>query len=309
MSKITALLATARIANLPSVVCNVFTGMVMGSIAWGGSLTWDVKTIALIVAGCFLYIAGNFLNDWYDAEWDRKHRPERAIPQGLFPQSAYLLTSLTLALAGLVITAMLSAALMTVYVSIGLLVWCYTLSHKRSSYAIWIMGGCRAGLYVLGFVALAHGGNEVSGSALVPALGLLSYIAGISLLARYETRSHKLGRKVKMAAAALLLLPLLTHTYSLLFTALSSGAWLAIIAGLPFLIWTSMVIFQTITVAKKVSRLLAGIVLVDSVYLLGLLIIFFPQSGIPSETEISWMLVPGIAFFSALLLQKIAPAT
>src|SRR5688572_26910916 len=72
----------ARAGNFPSVASNVLAALVLASphrIGWppGGLLA------LAIVAGCLVYAGGATFNDVFDAEFDRRHRPHRAIPRGL----------------------------------------------------------------------------------------------------------------------------------------------------------------------------------------------------------------------------------
>ena len=315
--KIKAILATARIANLPSVVCNVFTGMLLVT---GDDRVpdWNTPTIPVTFAAVFLYIAGNFLNDWHDVAWDEKNRPERAIPSGLFSRGLYLFIACALLLLGLSLSVYVSKTTAIVFLAIAILVYFYTVLHKKQSYSIWIMGACRAGLYLLGFatmLALARnkGSSERSDFMAItaviialPMLGLLAYIAGISLLARYETRGSDLSHKSNSFAAMLLLLPALTHSCLLSLLAVFFGNYgqilLCVVAIMPFVIWTSLTVFRKYSVSTKVSRLLAGIPLVDSVCLISL---FFVMGLHPIYS----IVLPFTCFLSALLLQKIAPAT
>lgn len=316
--KIKALLATARIANVPSVVCNVFLGMMLctGDDRLPG---WNAPTIPVTFAAVFLYLAGNFLNDWHDVAWDEKNRPERAIPSGLFPRELYLFIASALLLLGLSLSVYVSKTTAIIFLAIAILVYLYTVLHKKRSYSIWIMGSCRAGLYLLGFATmLALSSNKVSSERwdfmainaviiTLPMLGLLSYIAGISLLARYETQSSNLSHQSNSFAAMLLLLPALTHSCLL---SLLAGYYyrnygqilLCLVAMIPFVIWSSLTIFRKYSLTTKVSRLLAGISLVDSVCLISL---FFVMDLHPVYS----LVLPFTCFLSALLLQKIAPAT
>jgi uncharacterized membrane protein len=84
---------------------------------------------------------------------------------------------------------------------------------------------------------------------------------------------------------------------------LSSGKFVA--AGIiPFLLYTLWVIYSKSSVSKKVGRLLAGISLADSVFLFCLILLI---QGFQDTFFIA--LIPIVCFLSALLLQKIAPAT
>ncbi len=325
-SRFIALLATARIANVPSVVVNVLTGMLLTSTFFDVDTPhWNQQTIFPIIAACCLYVAGNFLNDWYDVAWDQEHRPERAIPSGLFPREWYLMIAIALILGGGALSWWVSRTVFFTFAMILSLVIAYTLLHKRQAFSIWIMGACRAGLYALGLGAMSSGfrmlrdlltswhgwqGLAIAGLMVLPLLGMLTYIAGISLLARFESRPGQLG-STKWLAALLLLLPLFTHIapwvggHYLGFPL--SRTWVGVFGMVPFLCWTLWVIGVKATVGQKVARLLAGIVWVDSVYLLSMGLAVFMMTG---EDASLWLhLGPLIAFPIALLLQKIAPAT
>jgi 4-hydroxybenzoate polyprenyltransferase len=323
-AKIRALLATARIANVPSVICNVLTGMLL---VWQVSFynpDLDSKILLTLLAGCALYVSGNFLNDWFDARWDGEHRPERAIPSGLFQRSHYLTIAIVLSTQGALMAWAVNHTVLLVYAVIAALVLSYTLVHKRHAFSIWIMGACRAGLYAMGIAAMSPNfrvirdfidhwqdwqGVAIITVLLVPLVGMLCYIAGISLLARYESRPN-LQAGTKLIAAILLLAPLLTHSCS---WATSHAFGIAITNSLigfwglvPFTAWTLYTIFFKASVAQKVGRLLAGIALVDSVYWLSTGLESHQFYGVPS---LHFLVIPLFAFLAALLLQKIAPAT
>jgi hypothetical protein len=212
----------------------------------------------------------------------------------------------------------------SVYGVIALLVVCYTLVHKKQAYSIWIMGACRAGLYAMGIAAMSSGFSAVRdflihwqewqglllcALLLVPLAGMLTYIAGISLLARYESRAME-DRAPKLIAAFLLLMPLLTHAClwgaSHSFGAALTHSWVGVIGLIPFALWTLSIIFVKKSVAVKVGRLLAGIALVDSVYWWCSGLELYQFFGVPSLT---FLAIPLLAFLASLLLQKIAPAT
>ena len=320
MKKILALLATSRIANVPSVVSNVFTGMILGILHHDRHPFYHSATLPTFLVACCLYVAGNFLNDWHDVEWDRMHRPERAIPSALFPRWFYLLVSLVLFSTAVAIALSLSKTVLFVALGIAVLVIAYTLLHKKTTASIWLMGACRAGLYLLGWAAMDAGFRSFhfhtycamwwrhllshAEFLVFPMTGLCCYIAGISLLARFESRPDA-PANVKMIATILLLSPCLTHTCLWVSSALSIGEipW-ALFAALPFFLWTMMAIRKKMALPRKVSHLLAGIALVDSVFLFGYMVI---DSSFLSHPAV--YLIPILAWAAALLLQKLAPAT
>lgn len=325
LKRIRALLATARIANVPSVVCNVLTGWVIGYILTkinDISAKMVMPIWLLAITGCVLYIGGNFLNDWKDAEWDKKHRPERALPSGKFSSKTYLGIAVTLILSGFVCLLSYNFAMSVVYALITVLVICYTILHKKYRFSIWLMGACRGGLYALGMASwdntfvldyYRHDGAYLLLNLLIyfPIVGMITYIAGISLLARYES-SGMIHGSSKLIGSLLLLFPILTHAcvWVLLDYLLENSRYLLVIFGAAiFSIWTIILILKKYSISQKVSHLLAGIALVDSVFIwsgsicLGNMIThIYPINDLQ-------LLFPLIAFLLALLLQKIAPAT
>ena len=71
------LLVLGRVSALPTVWSHCLAGWLLGG---GGAL---VPLPLLLLGASCLYIAGMFLNDAFDAEFDRLHRKERPIPAGL----------------------------------------------------------------------------------------------------------------------------------------------------------------------------------------------------------------------------------
>ena len=322
---IRALLATARVANVPSVIVNVLTGMLM--IHWWteASMSPEPRVVIGIVSACLLYISGNFLNDWYDREWDREHRPERAIPSGLIHPRSYLVTAMVMMAIGAIMAWWIHTSVLAVYLVIGILVVSYTLCHKRHTWSIWLMGGCRAGLYLMGMMILSPNLRVLSllsqaaenpwancvmvACVMMPMVGMTCYISGISLLARYESRAV-LQPMVKWCAMALLLMPLATHATFFFLVLMTMGwencekmAWWGL---LPFLFWTVRAVWQSCAVSGKVGRLLAGIVLVDGVYWWTSAITLHVVMG---GGQATFSMIPLVALAAALLLQKVAPAT
>jgi 4-hydroxybenzoate polyprenyltransferase len=321
--KLHALLATSRIANVPSVVSNVWLGVAVAALsgAWSSFENPWSAAVRLALAGILLYVAGNFLNDWMDREWDAKHRPERALPRALFPPSLYLTVASVCSALGLVLAATTRLAAGTVALGIIVAVIIYTIWHKRSPLSVIAMGICRALLPVMG----AAGFSAASGTAaqlptgqlfeiesrspglilaVVCALGLFAHIAGLSLSARSESqatppaaisRTGKILFGVALAAASYV-------------GWLESGAWtLALVGGLPYAIWISLSLsLWRKPVPVHVSRLLAGIPLVDWAVLLPITMAL----GIASDAfALACFGIPPLAFILALLLQRLAPAT
>jgi UbiA prenyltransferase family len=300
--KITALLATARLANVPSVICNVWLGVAVGG--WGSlAIPWT-HAVYLAAAGVMLYGGGNFLNDWMDRDWDARQRPERALPRGVFAARGYLGAAVCLLAAG-VGTAWVAQP-RSGWVAGGIVGWIliYTVWHKRSAWAVVAMGLCRALLPVMGFLALQPHVDMIWPVA----AALFFYIMGLSLSARYESLSEP-PRWVAVMARGLLLLAAVLVAWGNRGLALDRMA--SIWGTLPYLVWTSFCLkFRRRPLSRLVSGLLAGIPLVDAMVLLPLGVTCMNASSDGALTPVVvCFLMPALAFFSALLLQRLAPAT
>lgn len=304
--KVHALLASTRIANVPSVVSNVWLGAAMG-VMWSGGAAASLPWLAigrLAFTGTLLYIAGNFLNDWMDRDWDAEHRPERALPRGLFPPGLYLGLAVCFGMVGSLLG--FSVNLRSGWSGIGIvcLIILYTLFHKRSSWTVIPMGLCRGMLPVMGFLAFYPYANVVwpVGCA------LFCYVMGLSLSARYEAMSQP-PRRVAVMARCLLLATVIFVAWG------NKGIYLGglpiVMAALPYLMWTSFTLrFRNKPVSKLVSSLLAGIPLVDWMLLLPLGMTL-ARRDTPESLVFAGLCfaVPPVAFLLSLILQRLAPAT
>jgi heme O synthase-like polyprenyltransferase len=333
--KIHALLSTARVANIPSVVSNVWLGVAVASYLGGWcsfSEPWAAAA-RLALAGVLLYISGNFLNDWADRAWDLKNRPERALPRGLFPPGLYLGVAAVCAAGGIFLSAVTSLASAAVAVGILGMVAIYTYWHKRSPWAVVAMGLCRALLPVMGavgFSAVFLGQGDWPGLQLttgqlfeiragcpfIPpysgmvgacALGLFCHIAGLSLSARYEAMPHT-PTHISSLARILFITAVGVISYATYQWHVDS-VWFVVAGLLPYGLWTflSLSLWRK-PVSRHVSRLLAGIPLIDWMALLPLSLPSLAVAGMPPFTA-ACLLIPPLAFVSALVLQRLAPAT
>ena len=296
-----ALLSTARVANVPSMVSNLGVGVFLGSMAGGGAFSWPWL---LTLAAILFYVAGNFANDWADREWDRIHRPERGLPSGLFSEKSYLALTVVLFAIGLVISALHGWLAFLVAAVLVFLILLYTKVHKSAVWSVVPMGLCRACLPVLGYVAMGRG---ISGTVMFPAAALLLYIIGLSLSARWEARGD-LPAEQKWQARGLLAGAGLTA--ALLPLLVSPGAgWIGLV---PFGIWLALCVtkFQS-PVPAHVSALLAGIPLVDWIILLPMALSWVHLKRVESSEPmfIAAILLPPLAFFTGRFLQRLAPAT
>jgi 4-hydroxybenzoate polyprenyltransferase len=334
MSRLRALLATLRIANAPSVVSNVWLGYMMGDLLWGDMIfgflegaefPWH-RPVLLSLAGILLYFSGNLANDWFDRAWDKERRPERALPSGLFPPTAYLVSSWVLAGSGSAIAFLVEPACGACVLAIVALIAIYTRYHKQAIWSVLPMGLCRAGLYFLGafafwsempvfhpFANSASAFNTLKQLAILLTLatGLVSYIAGLSLSARYEGMDDA-PQGPRVISKALLILPLLAM--SCWFMGISP--LLGVIGMLPLALWLALCFTRfRRPIPRYVSALLAGIPLVDFIAACPVALaipfgLFGARPAIFAFPHLmALLLIPLIAFVLGRLLQKVAPAT
>jgi hypothetical protein len=299
--KLYALLATARIANVPSVVSNLGVGVLLGSLDAGGDFSWPW---GLMIAAVLFYVAGNFLNDWADREWDIEYRPERALPRRLFWPHEYLNFACVGIAVGMILAAIHGWGAVIVSAALVSFIWLYTKVHKQAAWAVIPMGMCRACLPVLGYVA-ARGG--IAGPVFFPAVGLFVYIVALSLSARWESRAEvpiekkQLSRGMLIAAGVVpALLPLMV---------MPGAGWVGMVA---FFLWLGLCLTKySSPVPGHVSALLAGIPLVDWVTLFPMALIWMRLERVEAFDPMFSIAVflPPLAFICGRLLQRVAPAT
>jgi hypothetical protein len=315
-----ALAATARIANMPSVACNLWLGIALGSLATGAPADGQFwRQAALLgVSGASLYLAGNFFNDWADRGWDARHRPERALPQGVFTPGCYLSVALLCCLLGLAAAAATRGTCLIGALCITMCIASYTRFHKRTAWAVIPLGLCRALLPGLGFIGvLAMGIPQVGPpphptgaptlAVMAAACGLFCHIVGLSLSARNESLDGPPERA--MSVVRLWFLAAAAWVFCASCLCLSLPLVTCVLGLLPYGLWVlfSLTVFRR-PASAHVASLLAGIPLVDWGVLLPL-----SQArnahGLPEVLTAICLLLPPLAFLLGRLLQRLAPAT
>jgi len=299
--KLYALLATARIANVPSVVSNLGVGVLLGSLGTGGDFSWPW---ALTLAAVLFYVSGNFLNDWADREWDNVNRPERALPRGLFGPHHYLGFACAGIAVGMILAAIYGWRAVIVSAALVGFIVLYTKVHKQAAWSVIPMGLCRACLPALGYVGVRGG---IGGSMLFPAAALLLYIIALSLSARWESKAEvpegkKLLSRMLLLAAGVVaaLLPMMV---------MPLVGWIGMVA---FFMWMLLCVTKYRSpVPAHVSALLAGIPLVDWVTLLPMVLIWMHLERVEAFDPMFSIAVflPPAAFLLGRVLQRVAPAT
>lgn len=312
-AKASALAASARISNLPSVWSNTLAG---GILAFAYSdRSWDMGVCGLLLVlmslGVCFYAGGNVLNDWKDWRWDQVHRPERALPSGMFQPGFYLGLAWLLMIAGLCLAAWCGWLCLGVAVVLWVMILGYTWLHKKTGWAVLWMGGCRACLPCLGYVAVTGAWPRLDGSALALAamtLALFLHVVGLSLWAREESKSAGSGTSISRKTVWMFPLAALLMGASVLNLGGGVG-WLRVtVAAIPYLGWVmSSLSEERGSIGERVSRLLSAIPLLDGIALFSL-----GMSGLGGSGDVLvWLALgfPVLSFFSALKLQQWSPAT
>ena len=183
-----AWLELGRASNLPTIWTNVLAG-----VALGGGDPGLVSTLVLIVSLSLFYTGGMFLNDAFDRAYDARFRPTRPIPSGRVRASSVFLAGFV-ALAGgfalLIAAQSLSRAVPgpqapAFGLVLAVFIVVYDWRHKTNPVAPVMMGVCRGLVYVS--AAAASAGTALTMPVLFGAALLVSYVTGVSLLARRES--------------------------------------------------------------------------------------------------------------------------
>jgi len=201
----------------------VWSNVVAGWTAAHGGLDGQAAAwlIAIAAAISLMYTGGMFLNDAFDAGFDRAHRPDRPVPSGnVTPGEAFAVGGFLL----LIGTASLEAAgIRSLLWGLGLAaaILFYDYRHKGFGFGPVLMGLCRGLVYCVAGSAVA----ALSPSVYVPALLLTLYTASLTVVAR------------QAGSRAAIVVPLMIAAISLVDGAViawSGGAAVALIGPLCF---------------------------------------------------------------------------
>ena len=282
MPRLRTLLVLGRASNLPTVWSNCLAGWWLGGHGQTKNLPF------LFIGITLLYVGGMYLNDAFDANFDRQHRKERPIPRGDISSSMVwklALLWITLGLASLFwigdMTGVLGVALV---ICIGV----YDAIHKLITFSPVLMGACRFFVYVVAASTV----NDVSGWAVWCGLALAAYIVGLSFLARRESARGPIQYWPLIFLPAPIVLAFLMNAgeyrKSAALISLVLGLW--VLRCLRSYLWT-----MDRQIGRTVSGLLAGIVFVD----------WLAVTDAPRMFGLVFLGLFGLA----LLFQRFVPAT
>lgn len=332
MTKFSAILATGRISNLPTVWCNVLVAFLLVQLdsTLFGDFASSIFSAPLLLATCLaascLYVGGCFLGDAVDVEFDKSHKPYRPIPMGVLDRNSiygyagFLLTTgivlpfayLKFSTGSFAPSVLIASLLLAGAISI------YSLWHKRSPWiGLSFIGACRFFLVLFGaYIAITTvpcvqeissqtardgsidvvcGGEGVGPHLFIYALAVGLYTICFASVARSESSPKPITWR-KSLMTAMLLLPLIALPLNLNILFHGSVDLPSLTALALYLLWMVSA-FRKINSNKGqfVSRSLAGFCLLDAC--------FAAQFGWP------WLLVCLGLFGLSHTLQKWAPAT
>jgi 4-hydroxybenzoate polyprenyltransferase len=248
-----------RVSNLPTVWTNTLAGMVLA----GGTMV-DSRVPWLLLALSLCYIAGMFLNDAFDREFDARHRPERPIPSGE-------VAAATVFGAGFAMLAMGIALLVWIGYGfaegtgwrpalaglvLGATIVFYDWHHKRNALSPIVMGLCRMLVYVTAGYAFAV---DPPHRVFLMGFLLLCYLIGLT----YAAKQEHLDRVAHLWPLAFVAIPVLWGIHASLNDVFAAGI------GLLFLGWVLYSLSflrrrRPGDVPRAIGSLLAGICLWDA---------------------------------------------
>ncbi|MEI9865636.1 MAG: UbiA family prenyltransferase [Limisphaerales bacterium] len=172
------LLILGRVSNLPTVWSNCLAGWWLS----GGGNYW--KLPFLLIGMSALYIGGMFLNDAFDADFDRQRRAARPIPSGKISLGTVWRFGWTLLALGIVCLLFVGKVAAFLAIVLAACILIYNVVHKFITASPWLMGLCRFWVYVIAGTA---GVDGLNGWPIACGAVLAFYIVGLSYVAKRES--------------------------------------------------------------------------------------------------------------------------
>lgn len=270
------ILQLGRVSNLPTVWSNVIAGMVLS-----GNTLENQTLVFLLMSMSLMYVAGMFLNDAFDENYDAIHRPDRPIPAKLVTTKTVLIYGFTFLLLGAFLLALINQDALFSGITLAVAIIYYNHHHKYNPYSPVVMGFCRMLVYITAAAA-----TTVQIPALVwqGALALLVYVMGFTYLAKREGSKKVAYFWPTISFAGPVFLVFFVYPWT--------TAWPYLCMGV-FIVWTIRCswlvanhLFQT-----GVGGFIAGISLLDALV-------------ISTQGESIWIITGYITFLLTLLSQR-----
>lgn len=193
------ILAYLRLLRLPTVF-TALADIFLGFLLTHPTLTSDEgpnplpSFLLLCLASAGMYLSGMVYNDYFDRLIDAQERPNRPIPSGVISPTIAVRLAVMLMLTGLVAAGCVGVPSLVVAAALCVLILGYDGGLKKMPLGPLVMGSCRLGNVLLGASAVASVADVFQPPQLPIALGLGTYIVGVTLFARQEvTTSHRGG--------------------------------------------------------------------------------------------------------------------
>src|SRR5471032_3098128 len=282
-SQFRTLLVLGRVSNLPTVWSNCLAGWWLS----GGHNYWKLPLLLLGVSA--LYVGGMFLNDAFDADFDRQRRASRPIPSGQISVDTVWTFGWAWLALGILLLIFCGKTTGALAVILAMCILIYNAAHKAITASPWLMGLCRFWVYVIAGTTSANG---LHGNSIWCGVALAFYIVGLSYVARRESFRGPVPYWPLLLLAAPIFLAMLMNA--------GDARKAAIILSFALALWVvrctrPIFIGGEINVGRIVSGLLAGIIFADWLAVA-------PQC--PRELSAVFL----ILFGATLWLQRFVPA-
>jgi len=179
-----------RPANIITAVADILAGVSVAGFLWRGGDWWW-----LVLATIGLYGGGVVFNDVFDADLDRRERPERPIPSGQVTIRQATVLGLGLLLGGVLCAFQVSATSGILASAVALLAVLY---DKYGKHHAWLgplnMGACRGGNLLLGISFSLLALQQYWWLALIPVV----FISDITLTSQGEVTGRN-RRAIQLA--------------------------------------------------------------------------------------------------------------
>ena len=199
----TAWLRILRLPNLLTIPGDLLAGFLLASAA--AAADWARLLLFAIPAGLCLYSAGLILNDLFDYAEDLRERPERPLPANAISRETAAAAALVLLWIAAFLAAFFDALLVALPMILCIILYDVGLKKKPVLGPL-LMGASRAGNLLLG--AAAAGGISSAPAPLLGAAVLGLYVAGVTHLARNETKPDANFTPLQVGRLLRMLIPL-----------------------------------------------------------------------------------------------------
>lgn len=182
MSFLRTILALSRPARLPTIWSNCLAGWWLGGGGNPGNLP------ALFSGATLLFLGGAFLNDAFDTEYDRQHRPGRPIAAGAIGHNTVFRWGVAFLATGALLFVFLGRTVGELALALVFFSVLYNALHRFFFLAPVLKGVCRCLLYLLGAAVAERG---VTGWSIWCGIALAAYIAGLRWLDSWRDKPNE----------------------------------------------------------------------------------------------------------------------